>query len=35
MRKLKPAILRMGLVDPRPWPEALKAYLQEKGYLEF
>jgi len=26
---------RLGLVAPRPWPEALKAYLQEKGYLAF
>jgi len=26
---------RLGLMDLRPWPEALKAYLQEKGYLTF
>ncbi|MFH1542542.1 MAG: dTDP-4-dehydrorhamnose reductase [bacterium] len=26
-------LARIGLDNMRPWPEALKAYLQEKGYL--
>ena len=26
---------RLGLMDRRPWPEALKAYLQERGTLTF
>jgi dTDP-4-dehydrorhamnose reductase len=27
------ALLRLGLADLRPWPEALEAYLEEKGHI--